>query len=205
MGRRFPRPLRPGSGLAAHTDRMEPQPDSLAEYAEMTGSPVKDEVQQRHLGMPPHLPSASLLSWDGIAEATPAVRLSVGGTVDLACGRGGSGLVIAARTEARLVGIDFSAEAVRQAREARRLGCRGGLPRPGIWLRPGWAPGRRAPCGAWMRSTSPRSQAPTARSGGPRVWRGRRSEFGVPFVGGGSPGPGGNVHSGPGRQCGWVG
>jgi len=41
--------------------------------------------------------------------------------------------------------------------------------------------------------------------GGPRVWRGRRSEFGVPFVGGGSPGPGGNVHSGPGRQRGWAG
>jgi Ohr subfamily peroxiredoxin len=43
--------------------------------------------------------------------------------VDLACGRGGYGLEIAARTGARLIGIDFSAEAVRQAREqARRLG-----------------------------------------------------------------------------------
>lgn len=65
-----------------------------------------------------------MLAWDGIAEVTPALRLSPGGTLlDLACGRGGYGLEIAARTGARLVGVDFSAEAVRQAREqARRLG-----------------------------------------------------------------------------------
>ena len=44
--------------------------------------------------------------------------------VDLACGRGGYGLEIAARSGARLVGVDSSAEAVRQAREhARRLGA----------------------------------------------------------------------------------
>jgi SAM-dependent methyltransferase len=104
--------------------------DPLAEYfdgwyADMTGSPVKDEIEQRHLGLPPHLLSTSLLSWDGIAEVTAALRLSPGGTlVDLACGRGGYGLEIAARTGARLVGVDFSAEAVRQAREqARRLGA----------------------------------------------------------------------------------
>ena len=37
--------------------------------------------------------------------------------MDLACGRGGYGLEITARTEARLTGVDFSAEAVREARE----------------------------------------------------------------------------------------
>ena len=91
----------------------------------MTGSPVKDEIQQRQLGLPPHLLSTSLLGWDGIAEAAAALRLSPGATlVDLACGRGGYGLEIAARTGARLTGVDFSAEAVRQAREyARRLGA----------------------------------------------------------------------------------
>jgi hypothetical protein len=31
----------------------------------MTGSPVKDEIQQRHLGLPPHLLSTSQLSWEG--------------------------------------------------------------------------------------------------------------------------------------------
>jgi SAM-dependent methyltransferase len=109
---------------------MNPEPGSLAEYfdgwyADMTVSPVMDQVQQRHLGLPPHLLSTSLLGWDGIAEVTAALGLPAGGTlVDLACGRGGYGLEIAARTGARLTGVDFSAEAVRQAREqARRLGA----------------------------------------------------------------------------------
>ena len=109
---------------------MKPEPGSLAEYfdgwyADMTGSPVKDEIQQRHLGLPPRLLSTSLLGWHGIAEAAEGLRLVPGDTlVDLACGRGGYGLEIAARAGARLVGIDFSAEAVRQAREqARRLGA----------------------------------------------------------------------------------
>lgn len=105
----------PASGLAQYFDGW---------YAEMAGSPVKDEIQQRHLGLPPHLLSNSALSWEGITEVTAALRLSPGDTLlDLACGRGGYGLEIAARTGASLVGVDFSAEALRQAREqARRLG-----------------------------------------------------------------------------------
>jgi SAM-dependent methyltransferase len=109
---------------------MEPEPGSLAEYfdhwyAEMAGSPVKDEIQQRHLGLPPHLLSSSLLGWEGIAEVVTALRLPGGGTlVDLACGRGGYGLEIAGRAGARLAGVDFSAGAVRQASEhARRRGA----------------------------------------------------------------------------------
>ena len=70
-------------------------------YADMTASPVKDEIQQRHLGLPPRLLSTSLLGWEGIAEAVAALRLSPGDTlVDLACGRGGYGLEIAGRTGA---------------------------------------------------------------------------------------------------------
>jgi SAM-dependent methyltransferase len=93
-------------------------------YANMAGSPLVDEIQQRHLGLPPHLMSTSLLGWDGIAEVTAALRIPADGTLlDLACGRGGYGLEIAARAGARLTGIDFSAEAVRQASgHARRLG-----------------------------------------------------------------------------------
>jgi SAM-dependent methyltransferase len=87
-------------------------------YAAMPGAPVKDEIEQRHLGLPAHLLSTSLLTWAGIAEVTEALRVPPGGTLlDLACGRGGYGLEIAARTGARLVGVDFSAEAVRQARQ----------------------------------------------------------------------------------------
>jgi SAM-dependent methyltransferase len=93
-------------------------------YADMVAAPVKDEIQQRHLGLPPHLLSTSLLGWAGIAEVTAALRTPPGGDlVDLACGRGGYGLEIAARAGARLTGVDFSAEALRQARDqARRLG-----------------------------------------------------------------------------------
>src|SRR5689334_24345946 len=91
----------------------------------MAVSPVKDEIEQRHLGLPPGLLSTSLLTWSGIAEVTGALRLPAGGVlVDLACGRGGYGLEIAGRAGARLVGVDFSAEAVRQAAEqARRRGA----------------------------------------------------------------------------------
>jgi SAM-dependent methyltransferase len=93
-------------------------------YADMAQAPVKDEIQRRHLGLPPGLLSTSLLTWEGIAEVTETLRLSPGATlVDLACGRGGYGLEVAGRMDARLAGVDFSAEAIHQARQqARRLG-----------------------------------------------------------------------------------
>ena len=88
-------------------------------YADMLSSPAKDELMRRHLGLPAYLLSTSLLSWDGIAEVVEALRLSPGSRLlDLACGRGGYGSEIAARTGASLVGVDFSAEAVRQAQLA---------------------------------------------------------------------------------------
>ena len=57
---------------------MERQSRSLAEYfdgwyADMATSPVKDEIAQRHLGLPPQLLSTSLLGWAGVAEATAAL------------------------------------------------------------------------------------------------------------------------------------
>lgn len=108
---------------------MKTNPRPLASYfdgwyADMVVSPAKDGILQRHLGLPPHLLSTSFFGWEAIAEVVEALRLSPGDTLlDLACGRGGYGLEIAARTGARLIGVDFSAEAVLQAREqARRLG-----------------------------------------------------------------------------------
>jgi SAM-dependent methyltransferase len=93
-------------------------------YADMVGSPRKDEIQQRHLGLPPDLLSTSLLGWEGLAEVVDALSLSPGKVLlDLACGRGGYGLEVAGRTGAHLVGVDFSGEAVRQAAEhGARLG-----------------------------------------------------------------------------------
>lgn len=114
-GARLPSVERDRLPLAAYFDGW---------YAEMATSPVKDKIAQRHLGLPPHLLSTSLLGWGGIAEATEALRLSPGDVLlDLACGRGGYGLEIAHRTRTQLIGVDFSAEAVRQAAEqADRLG-----------------------------------------------------------------------------------
>jgi SAM-dependent methyltransferase len=96
------------SSLAAYFDGW---------YADMAVSPLQDDIAQRHLGLPPDLLSTSLLTWDGIAEVVGALRLPAGGLlVDLACGRGGYGLEIGRRTEARLVGVDFSEQALTQAR-----------------------------------------------------------------------------------------
>src|SRR5437879_11613166 len=108
-------------------------------YADMVGSQVKDEIEQRHLGLPPHLLSTSLLGWDAIAEVVERLRLSAGDTLlDLACGRRGYGREVPARTNARLIGVDFSAEAVRQASEqvaplGHTADCRvRDLPAPGL-------------------------------------------------------------------------
>jgi SAM-dependent methyltransferase len=87
-------------------------------YANMAASPAKDEIVRRHLGLPAHMLSTSLLPWDAIAGVSAALRLTPGQVLlDLACGRGGYGLEVAHRSGAQLVGVDFSAEAVRQARE----------------------------------------------------------------------------------------
>ena len=86
-------------------------------YADMPVSPLKDEIQQRHLHLPSDLMSTSLLNWDGLAEVVSELKLLPGQTLlDLACGRGGYGLEVARRTGADMIGVDFSAEAVSQAR-----------------------------------------------------------------------------------------
>lgn len=85
-------------------------------YANLAESPLVDEIQRRHLGLPPELPSTSLLTWNGLAEVTEELRLVPGGRLlDLACGRGGYGLEIASRTGAHHVGVDHSAVAIEQA------------------------------------------------------------------------------------------
>lgn len=86
-------------------------------YADMAGARVKDQIQQRHLGLPPELLSTSLLTWQGIAEVAEVLALAPGELlVDLACGRGGYGLELASRAQANLVGIDFAPSALEVAR-----------------------------------------------------------------------------------------
>lgn len=87
-------------------------------YADMADERVKDEIQQRHLGLPPELLSTSLLTWQGIGEVVEALALTPGSLlVDLACGRGGYGLEVASRAGAELVGVDFAPSALEVARE----------------------------------------------------------------------------------------
>ena len=93
-------------------------------YADMAASPARDDIVARTLGLPPELQSSSLLPWHGIAEVTEQLRLPPDGLLlDIACGRGGYGIEVARRTGARLIGVDFSAAALEQARSAgaRRL------------------------------------------------------------------------------------
>jgi SAM-dependent methyltransferase len=92
-------------------------------YADMSSSTVRDAIVARTLGLPPELQSTSMLTWDGIAEVTEELRLPSGGRLlDLACGRGGYGIEVARRSGAQLIGVDFSAVALEQARStAARL------------------------------------------------------------------------------------
>jgi SAM-dependent methyltransferase len=88
-------------------------------YSDMAESLDRDAIVTRTLGLPAHLQSSSLLSWDGLAEVTDLLGLQPDRVlVDLACGRGGYGLEIARRTGARVIGVDFSPVAIEQARRA---------------------------------------------------------------------------------------
>ena len=102
----------------------------------------------------------------GIAEVVDACGCHPATTLlDLACGRGGYGLEIAGRTGARLVGVDFSAEAVRQAGGAGSTGS-GGRPTsaPATWRPPGSTPTRSRACCASTPSSSPSSPLLPTRS-----------------------------------------
>ncbi|MGW6928974.1 class I SAM-dependent methyltransferase [Lentzea sp. NPDC054927] len=87
-------------------------------YADRVASPVADELVQRVLALPPGLESTSLLGGAALAEVVAALGLRPGQVLlDLACGRGGYGLEVVRRTGCRLVGVDFSAVAIDQARQ----------------------------------------------------------------------------------------
>ncbi|HEY0871616.1 MAG TPA: class I SAM-dependent methyltransferase [Acidothermaceae bacterium] len=86
-------------------------------YADMESSPTRDALIARILSLPSGLESTGLLSPHAIDEVTTALHLRDDALVlDVACGRGGYGIEIARRTGSRLIGIDFSAVAVEQAR-----------------------------------------------------------------------------------------
>jgi len=95
-------------------------------YASKAAMPTVAEVMNRHMGLPAGL-KAGAVAAEAVAEITARLCLEPGATlVDLACGRGGYGLLIARATGARLIGVDFSAQAIAEAREqGRHLGVDG--------------------------------------------------------------------------------
>ena len=104
---------------------MTPKPRSAEYfdgwYADKTAAPQVADIMNRHLGLPPDALAGSVPAM-AIDEIADGLRLKPGDVLlDLACGRAWYGLEIAARTGARLIGIDFSAEAIRQAGEQARL------------------------------------------------------------------------------------
>src|SRR6201994_3972968 len=94
-------------------------------YANQTAAPTVSEIMDRHMGFPPGT-RAGVVAAEAIPELTGELRLRPGSTVlDLACGRGAYGLLIAKETGASLIGVDFSAQALPEAREqAARRGVR---------------------------------------------------------------------------------
>lgn len=95
-------------------------------YADKAATPTVAEITNRLLGLPADL-SAGVVPAEGIPELLAGLRLGPGDTLlDLACGRAGYGLTIARETGAMLIGVDFSARALADARlQADRLGVTG--------------------------------------------------------------------------------
>jgi SAM-dependent methyltransferase len=86
-------------------------------YADQVASSAKDRLMQRHLGLPPEVVPNNTLPWAGLVEIATLLRLQPGGRLlDLACGRASYGGELARRTQASLSGVDFSAEALNEAR-----------------------------------------------------------------------------------------
>ena len=92
-------------------------------YADRVATSAVDEIMSRHMGFPPGT-RAGVVPAEAVAELAEDLRLAPGDTLlDLACGRGAYGLLIARGTGASLIGVDFSAQALTEAEEqAARMG-----------------------------------------------------------------------------------
>jgi SAM-dependent methyltransferase len=101
-------------------------------YADRVATPTVDEIMNRHTGFPPGT-RAGVVPAEAIPELAAELRLGPGGTLlDLACGRGAYGLLIAKKAGSSVVGVDFSAQALAEAREqAARMDVSGATFRVG--------------------------------------------------------------------------
>lgn len=91
-------------------------------YADIERSAARQQLFTDWLGLPPEVGPSDLVTLDGLREIAAALHLEPGGVlVDLACGRGGPGMWLARELGARLIGVDFSPEVIRQATARRAL------------------------------------------------------------------------------------
>src|ERR1700759_5646860 len=86
-------------------------------YADQAAAPAVAEIMNRHTGFPPGT-RAGVVPAEAVPELAEELRLRPGCTLlDLACGRGAYGLLVARQTGTPLIGVDFSAQALTEARE----------------------------------------------------------------------------------------
>jgi SAM-dependent methyltransferase len=86
-------------------------------YADQAATRVVAEIMNRHMGLPPGS-RAGTVPAEAIPELAEELRLSPGSTLlDLACGRGAYGLLVTRQAGTALIGVDFSAQALTEARE----------------------------------------------------------------------------------------
>ena len=92
------------------------------------GFAARGRSQQVHdlfntvLGLPPEVEPNSFLTLAALHDIASALDLAPGARLaDLGCGRGGVGLWLSRHLDATLLGVDFSAAAVGQARNRRPL------------------------------------------------------------------------------------
>jgi SAM-dependent methyltransferase len=108
---------------------MPPKPRSAEYfdgwYANQAGTPAVAEIMNRHTGFSPDT-RAGVVPAEAIPKLTEQLRLGPGDTLlDLACGRGAYGLLVAKQAGTSLTGVDFSVQALAGAREqAARMGVR---------------------------------------------------------------------------------
>jgi len=106
---------------------MPPKPRSAEYfdgwYSNQAATPTVADIMNRHMGFPPDT-RAGAVAAEAIPELTEELRLRPGCVLlDLACGRGAYGLLIAKQAGITLIGVDFSAQALAEAREqAARMG-----------------------------------------------------------------------------------
>jgi ubiquinone/menaquinone biosynthesis C-methylase UbiE len=91
-------------------------------FADIDRSAARQQLFTDQLGLPPEVGPSNTVPLAGLREIAAVLALPPDGVlVDLACGRGGPGMWIAREVGARLIGVDFSAEAINQASARREL------------------------------------------------------------------------------------